>query len=92
MYIGNPSERIADLERLGHLVSATRERLAGEAFGTRYRLVRDVGDLVRGLGTDSPTVQCVVIPKGTTPLVTHEERLFEPAPVKPLGAYDSEAA
>lgn len=38
MFIGNPSERIAELEREGWAISSTREKLNGEAYGTRYRV------------------------------------------------------
>lgn len=38
-YIGNPSQRIAELERRGYVVSSVRERLNGRAIGARYRLV-----------------------------------------------------
>jgi Helix-turn-helix domain len=66
-YIGNPSERVADLERRGHVITATRERLNGEAWGCRYRLTFDAGDLepavapaavppVMAAHADAPTV------------------------------------
>lgn len=38
-FIGNPSQRIADLEAEGYVITHTRERLHGTAIGTRYRLV-----------------------------------------------------
>ena len=37
-FIGNPSQRIAELEDAGYAISHTRERLHGKAIGTRYRL------------------------------------------------------
>lgn len=40
-YIGNPSQRIAELEQRGHRFTKTREKLNGEAVGTRYVLVHD---------------------------------------------------
>jgi hypothetical protein len=40
-YIGNPSQRIAELEARGHIISSTRERLNGDAWGARYVLERD---------------------------------------------------
>lgn len=42
-FIGNPSQRVAELEALGHKISHTRERLNGKAVGTRYRLVEEAG-------------------------------------------------
>jgi len=41
-FIGNPSQRIAELEAEGHVIRHTRERLRGSAVGTRYVLVEDV--------------------------------------------------
>lgn len=38
-YIGNPSQRVAELEAEGHHITHQRERLNGQAVGTRYRLV-----------------------------------------------------
>jgi hypothetical protein len=51
-YIGNPSQRIAELEALGHRITHTRERLHGQATGTRYRLVSggSVTAPVEGIG------------------------------------------
>lgn len=42
MYIGNPSQRIAELEARGHRIThGPKERLNGEALGVRYRLEHD---------------------------------------------------
>jgi hypothetical protein len=38
LYIGNPSQRIAELTARGYTITATRERLHGHAVGSRYRL------------------------------------------------------
>jgi hypothetical protein len=43
MFIGNPSQRIAELEGKGYVVTATRERLHGDAVGSRYVLVSEPG-------------------------------------------------
>lgn len=41
-YIGNPSERIRELEADGHEIDhGPKERLHGQAVGVRYRLIRD---------------------------------------------------
>lgn len=45
MFIGNPSQRIAELEALGYEVSRTREKLHGDAFGSRYVLVSEPGEM-----------------------------------------------
>lgn len=49
-FIGNPSQRIAELEAAGHTISHTRERLHGDATGTRYRLILhgDMEDTAQG--------------------------------------------
>lgn len=39
MFIGNPSQRIAELEVRGYRFTRTREKLNGKATGTRYVLV-----------------------------------------------------
>jgi hypothetical protein len=41
MYVANPSQRIAELEQRGHVIRHERERLHGQAFGTRYTLLYD---------------------------------------------------
>lgn len=41
LYIANPSQRISELEDRGHVISHSRERLNGRAFGCRYVLVVD---------------------------------------------------
>ncbi len=41
LFIGNPSQRVIELEEQGHLISVTRERLPGRAVGVRYRLERE---------------------------------------------------
>lgn len=38
-FIGNPSQRIAELEAAGYVFTRARERLNGQAFGVRYRLI-----------------------------------------------------
>ena len=43
MFIGNPSQRIAELEARGYVVSRARERLNGDAIGCRYTLVSEPG-------------------------------------------------
>lgn len=43
-YIGNPSQRIAELEAQGHVISSAREKLNGDAVGARYVLVRDAAE------------------------------------------------
>ena len=40
-YVGNPSQRVSELEDEGHVIRHTRERLRGSAVGTRYVLVTD---------------------------------------------------
>jgi hypothetical protein len=42
-YIANPSQRINELEALGHVIRHERERLHGQAFGVRYTLIKDAG-------------------------------------------------
>ena len=55
-YIGNPSQRIAELEAAGYVISHTRERLHGRAMGTRYRLVESVsGETPAGHQSPTPT-------------------------------------
>lgn len=39
MFIGNPSQRVAELEARGYVVTHTREKLDGKAIGCRYVLV-----------------------------------------------------
>ncbi len=41
--IGNPSQRIADLEALGHKFRKERERAASGTWGTRWWLLTDAG-------------------------------------------------
>lgn len=41
MYIGNPSQRIAELEKRGYRFTRTREKLNGKATGSRYVLVEE---------------------------------------------------
>ena len=42
-YVGNPSQRIAELEALGYVIQSVRERPAPDrALGARYTLVRDI--------------------------------------------------
>lgn len=42
LFIGNPSQRIADLEARGHVIRhSAKERLHGKALGVRYTLVVD---------------------------------------------------
>lgn len=42
-YVGNPSQRVADLEERGYIISHERERSPyGTSMGTRYRLVREL--------------------------------------------------
>lgn len=51
LYIANPSERIRELEALGHVISkGKRERLNGKAYGKRYRLVMDADRPATGDG------------------------------------------
>ena len=38
MFIGNPSQRIAELEQKGYRITSTREKLHGRAVGSRYVL------------------------------------------------------
>lgn len=38
-YIGNPSQRIAELEADGYVIRHTRERLHGKSRGSRYTLI-----------------------------------------------------
>lgn len=84
-YIGNPSQRIAELEAAGHTITRVRERLHGQAVGTRYRLV--MGDGSHGqAGTDA----------GRTPVVGasgpgEPVALFDPPPPRPAGAYEEAA-
>lgn len=52
-YIGNPSERIADLEREGWVISHAREKLNGTATGTRYVKVSEP-DVERSPSTPTP--------------------------------------
>lgn len=40
-YVGNPSQRIAELEARGYTITRTREKLNGKATGTRYVLTVD---------------------------------------------------
>jgi hypothetical protein len=50
--IGNPSERIARLERLGHVIrTGAKEPLHGNAVGVRYFLVQDAERHPRGRDT-----------------------------------------
>lgn len=60
-YIGNPSQRIAELEGRGHLFTRTREKLNGQAIGTRYRLVSSPSGPVADAtpSTDSPSPSAV---------------------------------
>lgn len=52
-YVGNPSQRIADLEARGHRFTRSREKLHGNATGTRYVLVVDA-DATKAPETDAP--------------------------------------
>lgn len=52
-FIGNPSQRVAELEAAGHTIAHRRERLRGDAVGSRYTLV--AGPSVRTVG-DKPSV------------------------------------
>jgi hypothetical protein len=82
-FIGNPSQRIAELEALGHPISHTRERLHGQATGTRYRLVSGAASAVSLGGTHGHA------PAGVAP----ESTLFDPAEgSRTLSPYDKEAA
>lgn len=86
--VGNPSQRIADLEALGHVISSERERFHTGAMGCRYRLVTDAGGTGTGARhTAVPSVQAV------PELVEGElgPRLFEVETPDPLSPY-SEAA
>jgi hypothetical protein len=66
-YIGNPSQRIAELEARGHRITHTREKLNGTATGTRYVLTVDAdssGAAVPPTLVDSP----VAAPEGLFPI------------------------
>lgn len=84
-YIGNPSQRIADLEALGHRFTRVREKLHGRAVGTRYRLVVSDASAARG-SLDTPARPA----SGTIAAGASETTsLFNPAAlVEPKGAYD----
>lgn len=88
-FIGNPSQRIAELEALGHKITHTRERLRGSATGTRYRLLRDTGvegNQANGGGDSAGRAPRATTVQDTTPATG---RLFDPAITsRPAGAYD----
>jgi hypothetical protein len=88
-FIANPSERIASLERLGHVIKPHRERLNGEAIGCRYVLTYDAGDqepVAVAVPVDSPTPS----PPGGGDPDGHENRLFDIQP-RVAGAYETAA-
>lgn len=90
-YIGNPSERIRELEDQGWVIRHTRERLHGTAHGTRYVKVSepDVDD-GRRVG-QAPSLSPG---PGSHPVaVANAETLF-PVEHEPRSPYDpmSEAA
>ena len=79
-YIANPSQRVAELEAHGHVITAERVRLRGRAYGCVYKLTHDAGDL-------EPVV--VNVPVGDPGV--HGDRLFDSSPAT-LGAYETETA
>lgn len=84
-FIGNPSQRIAELEARGHRIDHTRERLNGDAVGTRYRLVSGGAKTAPVGGTAGDLPAAAAVPPEST--------LFDAADVRrPLSPYDQEAA
>lgn len=82
-FVGNPSQRIAELEAEGHRITHTRERLHGDAVGTRYRLVSEQENTSTGAGQQS---RGRLAPPGPTLADGH---LFDPRGLsKPAGPYD----
>lgn len=53
LFVGNPSQRVAELEAQGHTIRHRRERLNGAATGTRYTLLP-------GLAASTMTVEAPV--------------------------------
>lgn len=43
LFIANPSQRVAELEEMGHIIPGVPEKLHGQAVGARYTLVHDAG-------------------------------------------------
>lgn len=81
-YIGNPSQRIAELEAEGHRITHTRERLNGHAIGTRYRLQSSTGPVSLGGPSMIADAGPVEAPNLFDPATTH----------RPLSPYEADAA
>lgn len=77
-YVGNPSQRIAELEAAGHHITHQRERLNGQAIGTRYRLISEGAGRAGG-----PPERTTPVVEGTTDPSTTPTLLDTPAPVDP---------
>lgn len=97
MCITNPSQRIADLETEGHVISSKRERFKpGSAFGARYTLVRDAG--VAGGNDDRDALAHAGGPTdladgpGTLPLSSGAGKLFDLADAHAPRPHYDEAA
>lgn len=87
--IGNPSQRVADLEALGHVIAPPeREQFHTGAWGVVYRLEYDAGGdgtVTRGkpkatAATAAPAVGAEEVPVGDAEAI----RLFNLAPPDPL--------
>ncbi|PTL55778.1 helix-turn-helix domain-containing protein [Paraconexibacter algicola] len=99
-YIGNPSQRIAELEEIGHTISRTPEALNGKARGTRYRLVSLAGEERTPAGPSEAPSSISAPGMGGPPAsrsspASDPARLFDPPPAPARagrrGPYDAAA-
>lgn len=89
-FIGNPSQRINELEDEGFVIDKRREKLHGTATGSRYTLLSGAGVDRREI----PDHMDVVAPpaRDGRPQPQHEPiQLFTPERARPRGPYDEAA-
>lgn len=93
MFIGNPSQRIAELEARGHVIGVSpKERLRGKAWGVRYTLLSDAERAGSTVVASSPALASASIGVDATgPL--NAPGLFEADEfaARPRGAYEDAA-